>query len=157
PITSAKNNEMEDIGAGVARLIHYSDSYKDKLDAISVEYANHALINLLKNHRLPNLEELVTKLELNFSTEGSLYTVCCVQLTYKEALEDELSELSPATLHKKLTNMIYSILLQEVNLYMIEVKAGLLAFIVSLKDSKDRSRLINALRLILIPFQYDKD
>ncbi len=155
--TSTKNNEMDDIGVGVARLIHYSDSYKDKLDAISVEYANHAFINLLKNHRLPNLEEIVNKLELSFSSQGSLYTVCCVQLTYKEALDDELSELLPATLHKKLTNMIYSILLQEVALYMIEVKAGLLAFIVNLKDPKDRNHLINALQLILIPFQHDKD
>ena len=148
-------NEMDYIGKGIAQLIRFSDTYKDKLDMISTEYLNTALVNLLKNNAVPNVSELERTLHTHMRFDGCDYMVCCLQITYKDAFYRELGEASPAFIHKKLKNMMYGILYNEASLYIVEMKNGLLTFIVNLNEARDRDHVLRALPLVFQPFQYD--
>lgn len=150
-----RRNELDYIGLGVMELIRHSDSYKDKLNVMSTEYLDGTLVHLLQSNRAQDIGKVEAMLADHFRMRGSEYLVCCLKFKYKPLFYEEMKHTDTRHIEVKLGRVAGGLLNGFVQVYSVNLKPGLIALVVNMKEAQEKEYLIKGLNNLFEVFHYD--
>lgn len=143
-------NELDFIGVGVHQLIRNNQ----KLNAVTKEYLDNAMIHLIQGNLLPNDEEVERILSEKFGFTGSSYLCCNIKFDFTEQFYSELQEIDRIVIRGKLQKLVWGMLSKYVHTFVLNYSDHLYVCVVNM-ESKDRMKLNMALDGLSEVFRYD--
>lgn len=152
-------NELIYIGQSVHQLIERNHRFERKLHAVSVEYLEHTLLNLVGGSPSPSGQELVGLLD-NYLSFGKSHFVCCtVRMQFKKPFYQTIQDVDRFVILSKLKNVISGVIGQYVDANVIECKQppNFYLCIVNIDDSLELGNhaILKAFQAVMRTFEYD--
>lgn len=139
-----KKNEFEFIGMGINQLIE--DNQKQYLDS--------ALSNLIRGNKIQNEINLEKVIFEKLAFKKSNYMCCNISFEFKERFRTDLQDVDQAIILLKLKNLLWGLLNQNLNTYVLEFDRHFFVCI-SNTDEHDKDKLRVALNHLTDIFKYD--
>ncbi|TVY11171.1 helix-turn-helix domain-containing protein [Paenibacillus cremeus] len=150
-----RETELDRIGIGIHQIIEKNNSYKKKLDSMSLEYIDHMLLHVMMGSKPVSDQELnkILRHDLSFKKE---YFICCtIHFTYKPDFYDEIQDVERLMIMNKMKKIIESLIGRYLPVYVLESKQNVYVCLANAADIEGMNDLKRALRGLIGAFQHD--
>lgn len=147
-------DEFQVIGSRIHQLVQQNYDATQKLNMYSNELLDQFFSSLIKGN--PWMEKKPVKQimeEIGF--QSGTYLCCCFMFQYKERFYRDIAETDRLMIMEKMKKVLWGIMQQYVNGYLMEHDQNLYVCMVNLKHDHERSSLNRALETIKQTFEYD--
>ncbi|WP_409345930.1 helix-turn-helix domain-containing protein [Paenibacillus sp. MBLB4367] len=150
----AGQGELERIGNQVNRLVSDNLDTVRKVQRFTNELVEQFFRNLLGGNEWEKPGTVTEVLQDIGFREGDCLC-CCFLFRFKDAFYREISEPDRMLIQEKLRNVLWGIMRQHVNCYLLEYERSFYAAIVNLPGAEERAKLDQALDKVKKTFEYD--
>ncbi|TVY11179.1 helix-turn-helix domain-containing protein [Paenibacillus cremeus] len=151
---SRSSDDWNTIGRRIDQLVKQHQDAALKINRYSSELLDQFFIYLLRGNPWKQQDTPNRVLdEIGFTADR--YMCCCFMFQFKERYYHEIGERDRLLIQEKMKRVIGGIMLPYVNGYLLEYEPDFYVYMVSLKQSEDRSRFDQAIEKIKTTFEYD--
>ncbi|WP_165452250.1 helix-turn-helix domain-containing protein [Paenibacillus thalictri] len=149
-----KGDEWNMIGSRVNRLIEQHEVSLRKLNQYSSALADQFFTSLFRGtpwtqqHRV---SEILSEIEF----QAEYYMCCCFLFRFNDKFYREIAEPDRLLIQEKMKNVLWGIMKQHVNCYLMEYETDFYVCVVSLEKDNDRDNLDRGIDSIRNTFDYD--
>ncbi|CAG7636588.1 HTH-type transcriptional activator RhaR [Paenibacillus solanacearum] len=152
----APANDFDEIGLGINRLIRHNLTFERQLDSVRVEYADQALLLLLKDRETADAVQLEQWFRERFGFTKDRYRCIGIHFEFKEAFYAHIPDEERLIVWSKLKKLIRGFLSRHFRLHVLEMTRHLYLCVMEPDDAgKDEAGLRQALESFMQTFQFD--
>ncbi|NHN31786.1 helix-turn-helix transcriptional regulator [Paenibacillus agricola] len=147
-------DEFQLIGSRIHQLVQQNFDTTQKLDMYSNELLDQFFSSLIKGNPWTQKKPMQQMME-EIGFQSGTYLCCCFMFQYKERFYHEIAEADRLMIMEKMKKVLWGIMQQYVNSYLMEHDQNLYVCVVNLKHEEERAELNRALDTIKQTFEYD--
>ncbi|TXK77637.1 AraC family transcriptional regulator [Paenibacillus sp. N3.4] len=147
-------DELSLIGSRIDQLIQQNRDAVLKVSLYSNGLLDHFFASLFRGQPWAHQETLDQVLN-DIGFKGDSYLCCCFMFHYKERFYRDIEEADRLLIQEKMKKLLWGIMQQHVNCYLMEYEHNFYVCMVNLKQEADNQRLVLALDHIKKTFEYD--
>ncbi|SFL21790.1 AraC-type DNA-binding protein [Paenibacillus sp. 1_12] len=148
------SDELSVIGSRIDQLIQQNRDAVQKASQYSNGLLDHFFASLFRGQPWTQQETLDQVLD-DIGFQGDSYLCCCFMFHYKERFYRDIEEADRLLIQEKMKKVLWGIMQQQVNCYLMEYEHNFYVCMVNLKQEADSERLVLALDQIKKTFEYD--
>jgi two-component system response regulator YesN len=148
------SDELSVIGSRIDQLIQQNRDAVQKVSQYSNGLLDHFFASLFRGQPWTQQETLDQVLD-DIGFRGDSYLCCCFMFHYKERFYRDIEEADRLLIQEKMKKVLWGIMQQQVNCYLMEYEHNFYVCMVNLKQEADNERLVLALDSIKKTFEYD--
>lgn len=146
--------ELQRIGNRVHQLVNDKLNTNRTVQMVTNELLEQFFRKLLSGNEWEKPDTIIEALRNIGFREGE-YVICCFMFHFKDTFYREIGEPDRMLILEKLRNVLWGIMQQHVNCYLMEYERSFYAGIVNLHRAEERVELDQALEKVKKTFEYD--
>jgi two-component system response regulator YesN len=150
-----RETELDKIGIGIHQIIEKNNSFKKKLDSMSLEYIDHMLLHVMTGSKPISNQELGKIIRCDLSFKKDHFICCTIKFSYKTEFYNDIQDVERLMIMNKMKKIIESLLGKYLPVYVFETKENVYVCLVNVDETEGMNDFRRALRGIIGAFQYD--
>jgi two-component system response regulator YesN len=146
--------EFQLIVSRIHQLFAHNKEVTLKMDRFSHELLEQFFTDAINGRQWLQQETVKEVLE-NISFHKGSYLSCCLLFRFNDRFYHDIAEADRMLIQEKLKHVIWGMLRNKVNGYLLELEQHLYVFVVNLQGEEDRSHFDLALEQVRLTFEYD--